>query len=101
MRTTLTLDPDVALYVKEQLAGSSRTLKEVVNETMRRGLAVSPPAPPPQFTIETFALHLPAEIGYGKLNQYYDDLEMDDYLAKRNRDELAWQAEQLKSASEC
>jgi hypothetical protein len=43
---------------------------------------------------------LAPEIGYGKLNQYYDDLEVEAYLAKRKREELDWQAGQLKAASQ-
>ena len=46
MRTTLTLDEDVAAKLKSLARRSGRAFREVVNETLRRGLAGSlhPPA---------------------------------------------------------
>ena len=38
MRTTLTLDPDVAVLVNRAREASKRSLKEVVNDALRRGL---------------------------------------------------------------
>ncbi len=40
MRTTLTLDDDVALKLKAESRRSGRTFRDVVNETLRRGLAI-------------------------------------------------------------
>ena len=39
MRTTLTLDEDVAAKLKTESARSGRSFKETVNEALRRGLA--------------------------------------------------------------
>jgi hypothetical protein len=39
MRTTLTLDPDVARELKRLVRDSQRPFKEVVNTTLRKGLA--------------------------------------------------------------
>jgi len=39
MRTTLTLDDDVAAKLKAESRRSGRSFREVVNETLRRGLA--------------------------------------------------------------
>jgi hypothetical protein len=39
MRTTLTLEKDLALALKEEARRSRRPLKRVVNETLRAGLA--------------------------------------------------------------
>lgn len=38
MRTTLTLDPDVAALLERVRQARDTTLKEVVNEALRRGL---------------------------------------------------------------
>jgi hypothetical protein len=38
MRTTLTLDPDVAALVKKAVAKGETTLKDVVNDALRKGL---------------------------------------------------------------
>jgi hypothetical protein len=40
MRTTLTLDDDVAAKLKAESRRAGRPFKEVVNETLRHGLAV-------------------------------------------------------------
>jgi hypothetical protein len=39
MRTTLTLDDDVAAKLKAESRRSGRPFRDVVNETLRRGLA--------------------------------------------------------------
>lgn len=41
MRTTLTLDPDVAARLKTQAQRTGRPFKTVVNDALRRGLAHS------------------------------------------------------------
>ena len=38
MRTTLTLDEDVAVKLKAEARRADRPLREIVNETLRRGL---------------------------------------------------------------
>jgi len=44
MRTTLTLDEDVAANLKAESRKAGRPFREVVNETLRRGLAARPAA---------------------------------------------------------
>jgi hypothetical protein len=44
MRTTLTIDPDVALALKRLAQQRSLTFKEVVNTTLRAGLGAETPA---------------------------------------------------------
>mgnify|MGYP001603901811 CR=1 FL=1 len=46
MRTTLTLDSDVAIRLKKLQGPDSRSFKEIVNSALRRGLEVmeGPPA---------------------------------------------------------
>ena len=39
MRTTLTLDDDIAAKLKAESRRSDRPFREIVNETLRRGLA--------------------------------------------------------------
>ena len=39
MRTTLTLDNDIADYLKEQARLLDKPFKQVVNETLRRGMS--------------------------------------------------------------
>lgn len=39
MRTTLTLDPDVARLLQEEVHRQHKPLKQVVNDALRRGLS--------------------------------------------------------------
>ena len=43
MRTTLTLDDDVANYLKEQSLLLNKPFKQVVNDTLRRGMSPTGP----------------------------------------------------------
>ncbi len=45
MRTTLTLDDELAAQLKEAAFKTGRSFKEVVNETLRQGLEASEPRP--------------------------------------------------------
>jgi hypothetical protein len=46
VRTTLTLDEDVASKLKSEARRSGRTFREVVNDVLRRGLANRQPVKP-------------------------------------------------------
>ena len=46
MRTTLTLDPDVAAQLKRAMRSRSDTLKDTVNAALRAGLALLATTPP-------------------------------------------------------
>jgi hypothetical protein len=41
MRTTLSLDPDVAAMIERELSEKKTTLKALVNEKLRKGFAAS------------------------------------------------------------
>lgn len=61
MRTTITLDQDVAAAVEAMRRDDGVGISEVVNRLVRRGLAVSPPARE-RFRQETFALGVKLDI---------------------------------------
>lgn len=44
MRTTLTLDDDVAMQLKQKASQSGRSFKETVNDILRLGLLANTPA---------------------------------------------------------
>lgn len=48
MRTTLTLDPDVAALLKKALAKGDQTFKDVVNSALRKGLEATEPEAKPK-----------------------------------------------------
>jgi len=79
MRTTLTLDDDLAKELQEAARNSGRSLKEVVNETLRHGLATgaSPSRRVPRFRVRPQRCGFRAGIDLTKLNRLVDELEID------------------------
>lgn len=53
MRTTLTLDDDVAKQLESQLADKKRTMKDVINQALRIGLRSLEKSADPQEKFET------------------------------------------------
>ena len=86
MRTTLTLEPDVARKLKERVAQEGATMKRVVNDALRVGLETKPERKK-KYRVRTFSSGLKPGIDPNRLNQLLDELEVEDYLRKRARDE--------------
>jgi hypothetical protein len=76
MRTTLTLDPDVARALEEEAHRQRKPFKQVVNETIRRGLlphtGSRPQAP---FRVRPHKTTLRHGIDAGAFNRLVDELE--------------------------
>ncbi len=84
MRTTLTIDDDLATALKALARDSGKTFKAVVNEVMRRGLMTGEkpiPAREPFRVASARRGFLPG-IDPLKLNQLVDELEMDEFLER-------------------
>lgn len=83
MRTTLTLDPDVAERLERAIRGSGKGLKATVNEALRIGLGiVGKPVKPPRFKIGAFVEGLQPGIDPDKMNQFLDQLESEEFARK-------------------
>lgn len=83
MRTTLSLDDDVARLVEEAVHRDRRTMKDVVNDALRRALA-------PEAEIEDFVVHvhhsaLQPGLDVARLNQLADELESDAQVETMTR----------------
>ena len=52
MRTTLTLDPDVAAMLKKRIAKGDVSFKQAVNDAMRRGLAEEVVKPKKRYVVK-------------------------------------------------
>jgi hypothetical protein len=85
VRTTLTLDSDVALAIKERIARSGEKLKDVVNEALREGLRSRPTVEAAPFKVEPLNIKLRPGIDPTKLNQLYDELETESFVEKMLR----------------
>ena len=87
MRTTLTLDDDVAGLLKQRARQAGVPFKEIVNRTIRAGLgepADRSQRPRPRKTISHSFGFLPG-IDMDKLGQLADELESESYAATITR----------------
>ena len=91
MKTTLTLDDDVADYLKEQCRLQDKPFEWIVNETLRRGMKTSAPSksaadsgkdPMPPFKVIPFSSKFKPGIDEMKLNHINADLEMEELIRK-------------------
>ena len=76
MRTTLTLDDDVAALLKKEARKSGEPFKQVVNRFLRLGLTAPKPAPRKRFVVKARNLGLPH---FDKTEQYIEFLEGPDH----------------------
>jgi hypothetical protein len=84
MRTTLTLDDDVAAKLKQLSERQKLSFKETVNAVLRRGLVAQDrgqrrAAP---FRVETFSSAFQQGVDTLRLNQLSDEIEVDHALTR-------------------
>jgi hypothetical protein len=76
MRTTLTLDPDVARLIEDAAAEQRKPVKQVVNEALRRGLLRREPGRPARrYQVRAHRTALLPGIDSESFNQLADELE--------------------------
>jgi hypothetical protein len=77
MRTTLTLDDDVASALSNEIRKHpGKSMKEVANELLRAGLYVHKQAKEaPRFKVEPFSLGIKPEINYDNISELLDEIE--------------------------
>ncbi len=77
MRTTLTLDPDVAERLRQETRRTGKALKALVNEALRHGLGLAgKPKRPPRFAVKSHAFGFRPGIDLDRVNQLVDELEV-------------------------
>jgi hypothetical protein len=76
MRSTLTLDPDVAQKVKAKMAQQQATFKQVINDALRRGLTGSGKVSSRPYRVTAKPLGLRPGFDLHRLNQLADELEV-------------------------
>ncbi|MBG7607663.1 MAG: hypothetical protein IZT59_06520 [Verrucomicrobia bacterium] len=82
MRTTLTLEPEVAEKLRAEAALGSSTFKDIVNQALKRGLGIEKTEPEKPFEVITFSSGFQPGIDPMKLQQFLDDEEAESYLRK-------------------
>ena len=83
MRTTLTLDDDLAEVLKQRARQLDQPFKQVVNETLRRGLSPGTCEPLPTYRVKPHQSGFRPGIDPLRLNQLNDALQA-DALAQQN-----------------
>lgn len=83
MRTTLTLDADVARRLELEMKRSGEGLKAVVNKALRVGLGMTDkPTRPRPFKVEPHAFRFRPGIDLDRFNQLADELEAEEAARK-------------------
>ena len=79
MRTTLTIDDDVARALEDLAHGTGTSLEAVVNEVLRRGLSTGekPGAAREPFRVQSAPRGFRSGVDRRKLNQLVDELEVE------------------------
>lgn len=85
MRTTLTIDDDVAMLLQKKAAQHGHSFKTVVNDLLRAGLSTTDSVSPQRKKVKVKGRDLGLRTGYDedKLNQLVDQLEVDAFLKKQ------------------
>jgi hypothetical protein len=74
VRTTLTIDDDLAQQLKAEMRRRDTSLKEVVNGLLRRGLS-APATPKKRFRVKARALGVRPGVNYAKTSEMLDWLD--------------------------
>ena len=82
MRTTLTLDDDLADALRQRAKLLDLPFKQVVNETLRRGLAPEAREDRPVFRVRPLRGGFRPGIDPLKLNQLNDELETQAFIGR-------------------
>jgi hypothetical protein len=83
MRTTLTLEPDVARLIEEAAARQRKSIKQVVNEAIRRGLAPrGATRPAKRYRVQPHRTGLQAGVDAESFNKLVDELEDESVVTK-------------------
>jgi mRNA-degrading endonuclease RelE of RelBE toxin-antitoxin system len=82
MRTTVTLEPDVAAKLKELAHRRRASFKETLNDVLRQGLSsqAGTREPPERYVVQPHAGGFRPGVDPDKLNQLVDELEVDDFV---------------------
>jgi hypothetical protein len=84
MRTTLTIDPEIADRLRQEAAMGKRPLKVIVNEALRKGLGLTSAKRSKPYRVRPHSSAFVAGIDPGKLNQLADELEAGEFRAKHS-----------------
>ena len=82
MRTTLTLDDDVADFLREQAQLQNKPFKQMVNDTLRRGMSPAVREDRPVFRVTPLRGGFRPGVDPLRLNQLNDELETQAFIGR-------------------
>ena len=86
MRTTLTLDPDVAERLAGEIRRTGKSLKATVNDALRLGLGLGRNRRRgPRFVVDSHPFGLLPGVDPDRLNQLVDELEAEETARRLGR----------------
>ena len=85
MRTTLTLDDDLAMALQKKAHEEGRTFKDVVNEALRSGLAAGAPPANEPYRVKAWSGGFRPGVDLTKANQLAGKLE-DEHILRKMRE---------------
>ena len=75
MRTTLTLDDDIAHLLNQEIRRSGKSFKEAVNHYLRLGLTAGKQPVRKKFVVKPLAMGLPPGLSYDNIGELLEALE--------------------------
>jgi len=86
VRTTLTLDRDVADRLEKEMRRTRKGLKATINDALRRGLRMAGTSPRPvRFEVRPHAFGVRPGIDLDRMNQLVDELDAEHAARKLGR----------------
>lgn len=84
MRTTLTLEPEVAEKLKQEASATRQSFKKIVNSALKRGLAMEAPRKRKPFRVKAHSSAYAPGVDSLRLNRMADELETDAWIEKQS-----------------
>jgi hypothetical protein len=75
VRTTLTLDDDIAILLKKEARDSGEPFKQVVNRYLRRGITAPKQPPRKRFKVKPWNLQPPPGLSFDNVHELLDALD--------------------------
>jgi hypothetical protein len=98
MRTTLTLDDDIAGILQRRSRELGSSFKDVVNSVLRKGLATDLKREQrPKVVVRPHDFGSMHGVDMDRLNQLVDELEVEDYLRKASNDSARRKSSRVRS----
>lgn len=88
MRTTLTIDSDIAERLRQEAASGRRSLKEIVNDCLRAGFGLKEIKSRKKFHIQPHSSQYLPGVDRLKLNQLVDELDAESFIISRSKPDM-------------